>query len=213
VAYCRSVTDVHDDDDDLTFALLPVAHTDDYTSAGVSEEFRTWTLVNPKSTTVSIETAIFSLFRITQRAVDDVSASTGLEFHVCRFKRRLQYGDDTDDTLDGIIRVTFPNDENIDVLQLIKSYINDFTTNHNVDDTTEHRINATIPSHTAVKAASSAHLAAIGSQSRIIERNDLRKAVLEALMIYPYYEDVRNASEELQDAFLHRGGEANSDGG
>jgi hypothetical protein len=41
------------------------------------------------------------------------------------------------------------------VLQLIKSYINDFTTNHNVDDTTEHRINATIPSHTAVKAASS----------------------------------------------------------
>ena len=189
VAYCRSVTDVHDDDDDLTFALLPVAHTDDSTSAGVSEEFRTWTLVNPKSTTVSIETAIFSLFRITQRAVEDVSASTGLEFHVCRFKRRLQYGDDTDDTLDGIIRVTFPNEENIDVLQLIKSYINDITTNHNIDDTTEHRINATIPSHTAVKAASSAHLAAIGSQSRIIERNDLRKAVLEALMIYPYYEE------------------------
>jgi hypothetical protein len=68
--------------------------------AFVSEQFRIWTLSRQQTTSITIETAVWSLFRINRR--DALTALADYNMHFEDFTARLQHGEDTDDSLDGV---------------------------------------------------------------------------------------------------------------
>ena len=62
-AYCRAI-DIARVQDFKRYAILIVVDIDETATAFVPEQFRLWTLSRPQTTSVTIETAVWSLFRI-----------------------------------------------------------------------------------------------------------------------------------------------------
>ena len=98
-----------------------VVDIDETATAFVSEQFRIWTLSRPQTTSITIETAVWSLFRINRR--DALIAFADYDMHFDDFADRLQHGEDTDDSLDGILRVTFPHTPGLDAPTTVKDVI------------------------------------------------------------------------------------------
>jgi hypothetical protein len=76
----------------------------------------------PQTTSVTIETAaVWSLFRISLHEAQ--IAFTGFKVKLCDFANRLQHGEDTEDSLDGILRVTFPHTPGLDAPTTVKDVL------------------------------------------------------------------------------------------
>ena len=184
-AYCRAI-DVSRVEDSKLYALLTIVDIDGHTTAFVSEQFRIWTLSRPQTTSITIETAVWSLFRINHR--DALLAFADFETHFDDFPIRLQHGEDTDDSLDGILRVTLPHTHGHDADRTINNVVETLAY-YNIDDRVRDVTTSHVASCSAVKAASSAHLAPLPSPTRSRERNIIRTTLMHALMILPYSED------------------------
>jgi len=186
--YCRSV-EVNRVESHKLYAVLAVVDINETATAFVSEQFRIWTLSRQQTTSISIETAVWSLFRINRR--DALTALADYDMHFEDFTSRLQLGDDTDDSLDGILRITMPRTMGLDATRMIPVIVETLEflgINGSVRDTiTSHAMSCV-----AVKAASQAHLAPIPSPTRTRERNVIRSTLLHALFHLPYSEDTTN---------------------
>jgi hypothetical protein len=189
------------------YAILIVVDIDETATAFVSEQFRIWTLSRPQTTSVTIETAVWSLFRISLHEAQ--IAFTDLKVKLCDFANRLQHGEDTEDSLDGILRVTLPHTPDLDAPTTVKGVL-EALVGMDIDENVRTVITSHVPSCAAVKATMSAHLAPLPSPTRTRERNDIRRTLMIALMTCP--RTVCNVAEEEQDALLHVWGEAGSDG-
>ena len=187
--YCRAV-DVDRVEGAKLYAVLAVVDIDDIATAFVSEQFRIWTLSRPQTTSITIETAVWSLFRINRR--DAFTALADYDMHFEDFTARLQHGENTDDSLDGILRITLPHAMGLDANRTIPVVIEtlEFC---GINDSVRDIITSHALSCAAVKAASQAHLAPIPSPTRTRERNVIRSTLLHALMHLPYSEDSTNA--------------------
>jgi hypothetical protein len=163
-----------------------VVDIDETATAFVSEKFRIWTLSRPQTTSITIETAVWSLFRINRR--DALIAFADYDMHFDDFADRLQHGEDTDDSLDGILRVTLPHTMGLDAARTIPNIVETLAY-CGINDSVRDIITSHVLSCAAVKAASTAHLAPLPSPTRTRERNAIRKALLHALMQLPYSED------------------------
>jgi hypothetical protein len=184
-AYCRAI-DVSRVEDSKLYALLTIVDVDGNTTAFVSEQFRIWTLSRPQTTSITIETAVWSLFRINHR--DALLAFADFETHFDDFPFRLQHGEDTDDSLDGILRVTLPHTHGFDADRTINNVVETLAY-HNIDDRVRDVTTSHVASCSAVKAAGLAHLAPLPSPTRARERNIIRTTLMHALMMLPYSED------------------------
>ena len=183
--YCRSV-DVERIESHKLYAVLVVVDINETATAFVSEQFRIWTLSRQQTTSITIETAVWSLFRINRR--DALTALADYDMHFEDFTARLQHGEDTDDSLDGILRITLPPTMGLDAnrtIPVIVDTLESLGINGSVRDT----IASYALSCVAVKAASQAHLAPIPSPTRTRERNVIRSTLLHALFHLPYSED------------------------
>ena len=183
--YCRSV-EVERIESHKLYAVLVVVDINETATAFVSEQFRIWTLSRQQTTPITIETAVWSLFRINRR--DALTALADYDMHFEDFTARLQHGEDTDDSLDGILRITMPRTMGLDATRMIPVIVETLEflgINGSVRDTiTSHALSCV-----AVKAASQAHLAPIPSPTRTRERNVIRSTLLHALFHLPYSED------------------------
>ena len=184
-AYCRSVEVTRVEGSKL-YAILVVVDIDETATAFVSEQFRIWALSRPQTTSITIETAVWSLFRINRR--DALIAFADYDMHFDDFADRLQHGEDTDDSLDGILRVTLPHTMGLDAARTIPNIVETLAY-CGINDSVRDIITSHVLSCAAVKAASTAHLAPLPSPTRTRERNAIRKALLHALMQLPYSED------------------------
>ena len=95
----------------------------------------------------------------------------------------------TDNTLDGILRLTFPDTRDTDPQTSVDGILQSLL-DMGFDERTSDALTTHVPSNAAVKAATAAHLAPIDSPIRTKERNELRKTLLAALMSDPYSEDI-----------------------
>ena len=184
-AYCRAI-DIARVQDLKRYAILIVVDIAKTATAFVSEQFRIWTLSRPQTTSITIETAVWSLFRINRR--DALTAFADYDMHFDEFADRLQYGEDTDDSLDGILRVTLPHTVGLDADRTIPNVVETLVY-CGLDDGVRDITTSHVLSCAAVKAASTAHLAPLPSPTRTRERNIIRTALLHALMQLPYSED------------------------
>jgi len=168
------------------YAILIVVDIDETATAFVSEQFRLWTLSRPQTTSVTIETAVWSLFRISLHEAQ--IAFTGFKVKLCDFANRLQHGEDTEDSLDGILRVTLPHTPGLDAPTTVKGVL-EALVGMDIDENVRTVITSHVPSCAAVKATMSAHLAPLPSPTRTRERNDIRRTLMIALMTCPYSEE------------------------
>jgi len=109
--YCRKL-DVASVPDSRKYAVVAVVSVNTVSTVCATEQFRTWTLTRPQSTTVTIETAIWSLLHVGVLDARDIFAEFNPVF--CDFRYRIGYGETTNDTLDGILRLTFPDSRDTD---------------------------------------------------------------------------------------------------
>ena len=181
--YGRKI-DVASVPDSKKYAIVAVVNVNGITTVCATEQFRTWTITQPQSTTVTIETAIWSLLRVGILDAQDIFAEFDPVF--CDFRFRIGYGETTDDTLDGILRLTFPDSRDTDPQTSVNGVAQTFQDLDFYDVITTY-----VQSNAAVKAANNAHLAPIEMPIRTIERNELRRTLAAALMCHPYSEDVR----------------------
>ena len=184
-AYCRAI-DIARVQDFKRYAILIVVDIDETATAFVSEQFRIWTLSRPQTTSVTIETAVWSLFRISLHEAQ--IAFTDLKVKLCDFANRLQHGEDTEDSLDGILRVTLPHTPGLDAPTTVKGVL-EALVGMDIDENVRTVITSHVPSCAAVKATMSAHLAPLPSPTRTRERNDIRRTLMIALMTCPYSEE------------------------
>ena len=181
--YCRKL-DVASVPDSRKYAVVAVVSVNRVTTVCVTEQFRTWTLTRPQSTTVTIETAIWSLLHVGILDARDIFAEFNPVF--CDFQYRIGYGETTNDTLDGILRLTFPDSRDTDPQTSVDAIAQTFDDLNFYDVVTTY-----VQSHAAVKATQIAHLAPIELPIRAMERTELRSTLARALMCHPYSEDVQ----------------------
>ena len=182
--YCRKL-DVASVPDSRKYAVVAVVSVNRVTTVCATEQFRTWTLSRPQSTTVTIETAVLSLLHVGILDARDIFADFNPVF--CDFQYRIQHGETTDDTLDGILRLTFPDTRDTDPQTSVNGIAQIL---HDLDFYDV--LNTHVPSNAAVKAANTAHFAPIDSPARTTERTELRRTLLMALLCHPYSEDTHN---------------------
>jgi hypothetical protein len=171
--------------DSRKYAVVAVVSVNRVSTVCATEQFRTWTLTRPQSTTVTIETAIWSLLHVGVLDARDIFAEFNPVF--CDFRYRIGYGETTNDTLDGILRLTFPDSRDTDPQTSVDA-ISQTLHDMNFYDV----ITTYVQSNAAAKAAQNAHLAPIDLPVRAIERTELRRTLLNALMCHPYSEDTHN---------------------
>ena len=184
--YCREL-DIASTPASKKYAIVAVVTINKITTVCASDQFRTWTLSRPQSTTVTIETAVWSLLHI--GVLDAREFFADLDPIFCDFHCRLQHGETTDNTLDGILRLTFPDTRDTDPQTSVDGILQSLL-DMGFDERTSDALTTHVPSNAAVKAATAAHLAPIDSPIRTKERNELRKTLLAALMSDPYSEDI-----------------------
>ena len=182
--YCRKL-DIASAPASKKYAIIAVVTINKVTTVCATDQFRTWTLSRPQSTTVTIETAIWSLLHVNILDARDIFAEFDPVF--CDFRYRIQHGETTDDTLDGILRLTFPDSRDSDPQTSVDGIAQTLRDMHFYDVATTY-----VQSNAAVKAAHIAHSAPIDFPIRAIERKELRSTLLKALMCHPYSEDTHN---------------------
>ena len=104
--YGRKI-DVASVPDSKKYAIVAVVNVNGITTVCATEQFRTWTITQPQSSTITIETAIWSLLHVGVLDAREIFAEFDPVFYDFRF--RIGYGETTDDNLDGILRLTFPD--------------------------------------------------------------------------------------------------------
>ena len=182
--YCRKL-DIASAPASKKYAIIAVITINKVTTVCATDQFRTWTLSRPQSTTVTIETAVWSLLHVGILDAQEIFAEFNPIF--CDFRYRIQHGETTDDTLDGILRLTFPDSRDTDPQTSVDAIAQTLHDMNFYDVITTH-----VQSNAAAKAANNAHLAPIGLPIRAIERTELRRTLLTALMCHPYSEDTHN---------------------
>jgi hypothetical protein len=182
--YCRKL-DIASAPASKKYAIIAVVSVNRVPTVCATEQFRAWTLTRPQSTTVTIETAIWSLLHVGVLDARDIFAELNPVF--CDFQYRIGYGETTNDTLDGILRLTFPNSRDTDPQTSVDGIAQTLHDLNFYDAITTY-----VQSSAAVKAANNAHLAPIDLPTRAIERTELRRTLTTALMCHPYLEDIQN---------------------
>jgi hypothetical protein len=172
--------------DSRKYAIIAVVNVNRVTTVCATEQFRTWTLSRPQTTNVTIETAIWSLLHVNILDARDTFAEFDPVF--CDFRYRIQHGETTDDTLDGILRLTFPDSRDTDPQTSVDGVAQTLQNLNFFYDV----ITTFVQSNEAVKAANNAHLAPIDLPIRAMERTELRSTLLKALMCHPYSEEMHN---------------------